>query len=252
MIDYEYLFKETLGFYFKDEFSLPSMDKIKVNTRMVVATTLDEYLVRLNKGFINVTLEERLERYFVELLKDEWFLQWAPVRWAYATRRLYYDKATEKDVRQALDIIVPLANKGYPCALDDLAHCYYYGLGVERSYEKAICLWIVASAKGRHRAQDALKSEYHMSRSKELPEELRLLFIRQITRVLIQENKLRVKDSKLELDGLPLRISTMLRKLDNEQKRLCKKVQEKMRLRNCNTLWYNPEEGPYSVGTKWK
>ena len=70
MIDYECIFKETISYYFKDDFSLPPMDKIKVNTRMVVATTLDEYLVRLNKGFINVRIEERLERYLVELLND--------------------------------------------------------------------------------------------------------------------------------------------------------------------------------------
>ena len=79
-----------------------------------------------------------------------------------------------------------------------------------------------------------------------------VLLLRQVARVLIQENKVGVKDSKLELDGLPLSVSTILKKLDNEQNRLSKTVQEKMRLRHCNTLWYNPEDGPYSVGTKWK
>ena len=128
MIDYEYIFKETISYYFKDDFSLPPMDKIKVNTRMVVATTLDEYLVRLNIGFINVKLEERLERYFVELLKDEWFHQWGPVRWAYATRLLYNPKASDGDIRHALDIIIPLANEGYPNALNDLAYAYCYGI----------------------------------------------------------------------------------------------------------------------------
>jgi hypothetical protein len=252
MIDYECIFKETISYYFKDNFSLPPMDKIKVNTRMVVATTLDEYLVRLNKGFINVTLEERLERYLVELLKDEWFHQWAPVRWAYATRLLYNPKASNGDIQRALDIIIPLAKDGYPCALNDLAFCYGYGIGVERSYEKAICLWIIASAKGHERARESVKSEYYTGRYKELPEELRLLLLRQVARVLIQENKVGVKDSKLELDGLPLSVSTILKKLDNEQNRLSKTVREKMRLRHCNTLWYNPEDGPYSVGTKWK
>ena len=128
MIDYEYIFKETIGYYFKDDFSLPPMDKIKVNTRMVVATTLDEYLVRLNKGFINVMLEKRLERYLVELLNDEWFHQWAPIRWAYATRLLYTPKASDEDIRRALDIIIPLANEGYPNALNDLAYAYCYGI----------------------------------------------------------------------------------------------------------------------------
>ena len=228
------------------------MDKIKVITRCVEATTIDEYLVRLNKGFINVRIEERLERYLVELLKDEWFHQWAPVRWAYATRLLYNPKASDGDIRHALDIIIPLANEGYPNALNDLAYAYCYGIGLERSYEKAICLWVIASTKGQYHAQEALKQEYYLSRSKELSEELRLFLVRQVIRVLVRENNVRVTDSRPELDGLPLSVSTILKKLDNEQNRLSKTVQEKMRLRHCNTLWYNPEDGPYSVGTKWK
>jgi hypothetical protein len=252
MIDYEYIFKETISYYFKDDFSLPPMDKIKVNTRMVVATTLDEYLVRLNMGFINVKLEERLERYFVELLKDEWFHQWGPVRWAYATRLLYNPKASDGDIRHALDIIIPLANGGYPNALNDLAHCYCYAVGVERSYEKAICLWVIASAKGQHNAQEALKQEYYLSRSKELSEELRLFLVRQVIRVLVRENNVRVTDSGPELDRLPLGIRTILKKLYSEHKRLCKAVEAKAHLRQANGLWYSVEDNPYNVGTKWK
>ena len=252
MIDYEYIFKETISYYFKDDFSLPPIDKIKVNTRMVVATPLDEYLVRLNKGFINVTLEERLERYLVELLKDEWFHQWAPVRWAYATRLLYNPKASDGDIRHALDIIIPLANEGYPGALNDLAHCYCYAVGVERSYEKAICLWVIASAKGQHDAQEALKQEYYLSRSKELSEELRLFLVRQVVRVLVRENNVRVTDSGPELDGVPSGARTILKKLYNERKRLCKAVETKAHLRQANDLWYSVEDNPYNVGTKWK
>ena len=252
MINYEYIFKETISYYFKDDFSLPPMDKIKVNTRMVVATTLDEYLVRLNMGFINVKLEERLERYFVELLKDEWFHQWGPVRWAYATRLLYKPKASDGDIRHALDIIIPLANEGYPNALNDLAHCYCYAVGVERSYEKAICLWVIASTKGHYNAQEALKQECYLSRSKELPEELRLFLVRQVIRVLVRENKVRVTDSGPELDGVPSGARTILKKLYSEHKRLCKAVEAKAHLRQANDLWYSVEGNPYNVGTKLK
>lgn len=252
MIDYEYIFKETISYYFKDDFSLPPMDKIKVNTRMVVATTLDEYLVRLNMGFINVKLEERLERYFVELLKDEWFHQWGPVRWAYATRLLYNPKASDGDIRHALDIIIPLANEGYPNALNDLAHCYCYAAGVERSYEKAICLWVIASTKGHYYAQEALKQECYLSRSKELPEELRLFLVRQVIRVLVRENKVRVTDSGPELDGVPSGARTILKKLYSEHKRLCKAVEVKAHWRQANDLWYSVEDNPYNVGTKLK
>ena len=252
MIDYEYIFKETISYYFKDDFSLPPMDKIKVNTRMVVATTLDEYLVRLNMGFINVKLEERLERYFVELLKDEWFHQWGPIRWAYATRLLYNPKASDGDIRHALDIIIPLANEGYPNALNDLAHCYCYAAGVERSYEKAICLWVIASTKGHYYAQEALKQECYLSRSKELPEELRLFLVRQVIRVLVRENKVRVTDSGPELDGVPSGARTILKKLYSEHKRLCKAVEVKAHWRQANDLWYSVEDNPYNVGTKLK
>ena len=252
MIDYEYIFKETISYYFKDDFSLPPMDKIKVNTRMVVATTLDEYLVRLNMGFINVKLEERLERYFVELLKDEWFHQWGPVRWAYATRLLYNPKASDGDIRHALDIIIPLANEGYPNALNDLAHCYCYAAGVERSYEKAICLWVIASTKGHYYAQEALKQECYLSRSKELPEELRLFLVRQVIRVLVRENNVRVTDSGPELDGVPSGARTILKKLYSEHKRLCKAVEVKAHWRQANDLWYSVEDNPYNVGTKLK
>ena len=252
MVDFENIFKEIIGYYFKDEFSLPPMDKIKVNPRMVVATTLDEYLVRLNKGFINVMLEERLERYLVELLEDEWLHQWAPIRWAYATRLLYKPKASKAVIQRALDIIIPLANEGYPGALNDLGNCYCYGIGVEKSYEKAICLWIIASIKGHINSCEALKQEYSMSRSNELPEELRLLLTSRVIRIRAAENNIRLTDFKPELDGVSLGISTIMRKLYIEYKRLSKVVENKVNLRQTNSLWYSAEENPYSVGTKCK
>ncbi len=252
MINYEHLFKETVDYYFKGDFRLPPMDDIKVKTRKIEATTIDEYLVCLNKGYINVTIAGRLEHYLVELLKDDWFHQWSPIRWAYASRRLYRIKAPKEDIQHALDIIVPLANKGYPCALADLAFCYYYGRGVERSYEKAICLWIVASAKGLHRAQQALESEYNMGRMKDLPEELRLFFARQLIRKFVREYNVQIKDSKPELNGLPLYVSQTLTRLYREHARLCKLVPQKASLRQSSNLWWNDKENPYSIGTKWK
>jgi hypothetical protein len=151
-----------------------------------------------------------------------------------------------------LDIIIPLANEGYPNALNDLAHCYCYAAGVERSYEKAICLWVIASTKGHYNAQEALKQECYLSRSKELPEELRLFLVRQVIRVLVRENKVRVTDSGPELDGVPSGARTILKKLYSEHKRLCKAVEAKAHLRQANGLWYSVEDNPYNVGTKWK
>ena len=143
MVTYKNLFDDTVKYYFGDEFCLPIDSCANVNTTTIEATALDEYLVYLINGYINVTLVERLEKYFLELIKDKWFHQWPLVRWAYATRLLYNPKTSGKNIKRAVDILLPLAEEGYPCAVGDLAYCYRYGIGVERSYEKAICLWFL-------------------------------------------------------------------------------------------------------------
>lgn len=138
MVNYSYIFNDTVQYYFGDGFRLPIERCDKVNATVIEATAIDEYLVYLINGYINVTLVERLEKYFLEMIKDEWFHQWPLVRWAYASRLLYNPKASEKKIKRAVEILLPLAEEGYPCALGDMAYCYRYGLGVERSYENAI------------------------------------------------------------------------------------------------------------------
>jgi hypothetical protein len=97
-----------------------------------------------------------------------------------------------------------------------------------------------------------LKQECYLSRSKELPEELRLFLVRQVIRVLVRENNVRVTDSGPELDGVPSGARTILKKLYSEHKRLCKAVEAKAHLRQANDLWYSVEDNPYNVGTKLK
>ena len=55
-----------MTYYFGKEHSFSYENNIEVNTTAIEATALDEYLVYLINGYINVTLVERLEKYFLE------------------------------------------------------------------------------------------------------------------------------------------------------------------------------------------
>ena len=252
MIDYSYIFNDTVKYYFGDDFRLPIDSCANVNTTTIEATALDEYLVYLINGYINVTLVERLEKYFLELIKDKWFHQWPLVRWAYATRLLYNPKTSEKNIKRAVEMLLPLAEEGYPCAVGDLAYCYRYGLGVELSYEKAICLWYLASGNGYSKARDCLKMEYEARCSKELPEELRLFLVNSVLHMFIEDRKLSVVDHVIYPEGLSEYSTKALNKLCNENKRLCKAVKEKSYLRHCGQLCWSDEDNPYSIGIKIK
>ena len=252
MIDYSYIFNDTIKYYFGDEFRLPPENCDEVNTTAIEAMTIDEYLVYLMKGYINVTLEERLEKYLVELIKDKWFHQWPLVRWAYAFRLLYNEKSSDQDIEHAVSTLLPLAQEGYPNAMCDIAYCYCYGIGLERSYERAVCLWIAAAKKGYQRAKETLKWEYELSRSKELPEELRLFLVNRILWIFIEEHNVRVEHFTIEPDGLSVEAVNALSKICHEHKRLCKAVRLKAYLRHAGQLCWDEKDNPYSIGIKLK
>ena len=213
MIDYNYVASDTIKYYLGDTFCFSTGNNIKVNTALIEATTLDEYLVRLIEGYINVTIEERLEKYLIELIKDEWFQQWPLVRWAYASRILNHKKSSDRDLEHAVSILFPLAQEGYPNAMCDIAFCYCYGVGLERSYERAVCLWIEAAKKGHQSAKESLKLEYSLSRSKELPEELRFFLLHRILLIFIEERNIPVENSSIDISELPLEILKELKKI---------------------------------------
>ena len=252
MIDYNYIFNDTIKYYFGDESRLLPENCDKVNTTAIEATTIDEYLVYLIKGYINVTLEERLEKYFLELTKDKWFHQWPLVRWACATRFLYNPKTSKKIVERIVKVLIQLCEDGCPCALNDMAYCYRYGIGVERSYEKSICLLIMASRKGYHRARDCLKIEYEQRCSKDLPEELRWFLVNRVLWMFIEDHHIRVEGSTIYPDELSEDATKALKRICNEHKRLCKAVREKAYLRHCGELCWNYEDNPYNIGIKVK
>lgn len=252
MIDYNYIFNDTIKYYFGDEFHLPLDNCNKVDATVIETATIDEYLVFLMKGYFNATVEERLEKYLLELIKDEWFHQWPLIRWAYATRLLYKPKPSKKDIKRAVERLLPLSEEGYPCAIGDMAYCYRYGIGVERSYEKAICLWVMASKKGYHKACDCLKLEYELLCSKELSEELRLFLVNRVLWMFIEEHDIRVVNSIIYPEGLSADAAKTLNRICSEHKRLCKVVQEKAYLRHCGQLCWSSKDNPYNIGIKVK
>jgi hypothetical protein len=256
-IDYLYIFNDTIKYYLGDKFHWPFESRDKVTGDIFEpASTIDDYIVSLMKGYMNADIEERLERYILEVIKDDCFHKWPLVRWAYATRILYNHKSTQKDLKCAVEILIALSEDGYPCAIGDLAYCYRYGVCVGRSYEKAICLGVMASKKGYKKAHDFLKLEYDLSCSKELPEELRLLLVNRILWLFIEENNIPVVNcvtySVVYPDNLPEKVDKTLRRIYNEHKRLCKATQDKAYMRHCGQLCWSSEENPYNIGIKVK
>jgi TPR repeat protein len=253
MINYNYIVNDTIKHYLGDKFHWPPNNHDNLNIDQIYpATTVDEYLVSLIKGYMNATIDDRLERYLVEQIKDEWFHQWPLIRWSYATRLLYKPKLSKKDIKCAVGILEPMSEDGYPCAIGDMAYCYRYGIGVEQSYEKAICLWVMASRGGYYKAHDCLKLEYDLSWSKELAEELRLLLVNRVLWIFIEEHNLRVVNNMIYNEDLSECDNKTLTKIFNEHKRLCKAVQKKAYLRHCGRLCWSSEDNPYNIGIKVK
>lgn len=247
-----YVSREIIRHYFGDDFRFPVENNVKLNTALIEATTIDEYLVFLMEGYINATIEERLEKYLMELIKGDWFHQWPLVRWAYASRLLHNEKASEQDIEYALSILLPLAQEGYPNAMCDIAYCYCYGVGLESSYERAVCLWIAAAKNGYKIAKENLEWEYESRRSKELSEELRLFLVNRIIWIFVERHDIRVEGSTIYPDKLSVDATKVLKKLCNEHKRLFKVVQEKAYLRHCGQLCWSYDDNPYNIGIKLK
>ena len=252
MIDYSYIVNDTIKYYLGDEYHWSPTACGKVNTDVIETTTIDEYLVSLVKGYMNATIEDRLERYLLEQIKDEWFHQWPLVSWAYATRFIYNPKATKKDIKHAVEIMLSLSEEGYPCALGDMAYCYRYGIGVEQSYEKSICLWVMASRKGYRKVYECLKWEYESTYAKGLPEELRLLLVNSNLWIFVEEHNLKVVNNVIYNEELSEHANKTLNRIFNEHKRLRKAVQEKAYLRHCGQLCWDSKDNPYNIGLKVK
>ena len=244
------VFEDVLKYYFGDEHCPQQKEICSFELSNKEAVTLDEYLARLMKGYINAKIRPNLEKYLMELLKDEWFHQWPMIRWAYATRLLHKEKASDKALKRAVELLLPLAEEGFPGAMCDMAECYCRGIVVERSYERAICLWVAASRQGYKEAHTQVKLEYDSSYSKKLTDELRLFLVNRRLWILIEEKNLRDENGLICPEKLTEGYQKIFYKLFKEHGKLLDVVSKKIWFRYAETLFWSDDENPYSIGKR--
>ena len=218
----------------------------KYNTETVSASTLDEYLMFLVKGYINVSLRSGLSMHLMDLLEDEWFFQWPLIHWAYASN-LLRGIGCKKDIKRAIDILLSMARNDCPGALYDIGCCYMNGWGVETSYAKALYCWLKAWEKGYRKAKDELKSEYWTGRfneHEEVPTDVKHAFICEIINWFVTERNLTEMNINDKLDN---RDKNALKKLDRQLKRLEKELIKETPLRVSAKLFYDDDNNPYKI-----
>lgn len=218
----------------------------KYNTETVSASTLDEYLMFLVKGYINVSLRSGLSMHLMDLLEDEWFFQWPLIHWAYASN-LLRGIGCKKDIKRAIDILLSMARNDCPGALYDIGCCYMNGWGVETSYTKALYCWLKAWEKGYHQAKEELKLEYRTGRfdeHEEVPTVVKYALICEITNWFVTERNLTEMNINDKLDN---RDKNELRKLNRQLKRLEKELKKEAPLRTFAKQFYDDDNNPYKI-----
>ena len=208
--------------------------------------TLDEYLMALVKGYINVSIRSDLDKHLMELLEDNWFFQWPLIHWTYASR-LLYGIGKRKSVKKAIDLLLPMAESGCPGALYDIGYCHMKGLHLEKSYSKGIHYWIMASSKGYEIAQNDLKQEYLnglYGNYKELPIKVQYDFICEVKRVFLKSRYATETTARSKLDKEDFDIYDKLCKKEN---RLKKEVAKKQPLHEIGIFFWGEDENPYKI-----
>ena len=242
-VDFDSIYNELLKYHLGSEY-YPIADKSDFyKTDKICASTLDEYLMSLIRGYINIELPEDLNKHLMEVLEDDWFLKWPLVQWAYWSRTLY-GIGRRKNVKQSAKNLIPMAKAGNPGALFDIGYCHRYSGGLEINYDRGICLWIEASKRGYRKAWEELYREYEIKTYRNLGDELKLFFLFEIF-----SHFLEYKDLSLEegLDNIDEQDRLELKKIYNEGKRLQKTVFEKANLRSLTALFWDVDEGPYKI-----
>ena len=242
-LDYDTLYNELLKHYLGIEHYPITLSSEAYNTSEVTATTLDEYLMYLSKGYINITLDSEYDRYLMELLEDDWFFRWPLVRWTYASRILN-GKGYRKSTKRALKLLEPLVKEGCPGAIFDIGFCYRYNEGLKFNYERAICFWIEASKRGYSIAQEYLYNEYEINEYKKLGDELKLYFLYE---VFIHYPKIKGATWDNYAEKLADKETAQLKKIFNEGKKLEKVVSQKALFRSFTHLFWSKEEDPYKI-----
>ena len=123
----------------------------------VEAKTINEFISLLVEGHAGSHLPEELEKYFVEMMRDGWFLKWPLIRCKYAEMLLYgyclgYDWI-DYDKEMAIELLLPLAEGGLAPAQYDL---WWYNY-CNNTLEEGVA-WLIKSSKQNYPpAQEELK-----------------------------------------------------------------------------------------------
>ena len=229
--------EEVLQRHLEEHFPLTA-DFKEYKSEPICAYTIDEYLMYLIKGYYNVSVVSEFDKYLMEVLEDEWFHQWPLVRHAYASR-LLNGQGCRKNIKRAVDLLLPLAEEGCPGAMYLIGRCYMQGEGLEQSYDKAISCWIKAGEKR------LLSAEYWAERYHQLEggsAELMFNFLYQVKEYYRESHGIRNEKDTCKLNA----------KDSKNYRKLCKQVDtakeaaEKMaRLHDIGNFFWTDDENPY-------
>lgn len=243
MVDFDSIYDEILKHHLGPQY-YPIEDNLDFyKTDKIETYTLDTYLMSLIRGYINVELSVDLDKHWMELLEDDWFLKWPLVQWSYWSRTLY-GVGRRKNIKQSVKNLIPMAKSGNPAALFDIGFCHRFSGILEHDYSKAICLWIEASKRGYHKAWENLYNEYVINQYHQLNDELKLFFLFEIYSHFLENRDISLEECSKKITEEDM---TNLRKIYNEGKRLEKTVSKKAQLRSMTALFWDEEDSPYKI-----
>ena len=128
-------------------------------------TTINQCLNDLIAGYADADVSMELGKHFMELMEDEYFLQWPLIRYRYASNLLtgYFGGCSEDDYIRGnpelgLKLLVPMAEAGLATAQYDLGRYYQW----EEHQEDIGWKWVVkASRQGYYRANRYVYNCWH-------------------------------------------------------------------------------------------
>lgn len=210
------------------------------------ADTIDEYIMLLIKGYGSVHLRDHLQKHVMEVLEDPWFHQWPLVRYTYAVG-LLNGAGCRKNVKKALEILMSLAEQGYPNALYCVGECYMEGCGLEQSYPKAIDCWFRSYKMGYEPAKYSLKQSFFADRSKrylELPMRLRYCYLCEAIHLYLKHFNATMATISKHITGADFRI---LKQACKELQRCEENLPKQAYLRAAASLFWDDDDNPYKL-----
>lgn len=150
-------------------------------------TTINQCLNELMQGYADADVYKELGKHFMELMADEFFLQWPLVRYKYASNLLYgyfdgryEDNYIEGDEDLAIKILLPMAEAGLATAQYDVGRYYEFA---KQDLDLAL-EWIVRASKQEyHYAHKYLRSLWYSSFYEKLSISSQKIFFSELTRI---------------------------------------------------------------------